>query len=179
MNTNGTLYNKKFIDVILKFKQVIFNISIDDIDNRLEYERYPTDWNLIESNIIKFLKVRESNKNFVIYLCPTVSMFNVYYLPEYLNWAKSKKLPWYFNILHYPPNHSIKNLPNEIKDIVAERLTTSEFTSVKNFLLLPSESDIFIEEFIRLNEERDVIRRQDFHETFGEWAALLNRYRSK
>jgi hypothetical protein len=70
-------------------------------------------------------------------------------------------------------------LPGKLKDIVSERLIDTNFDTVKNFLHLPCERYSLIEEFIRLNEERDVVRGQDFHKTFGEWAALLNEYRLK
>jgi radical SAM protein with 4Fe4S-binding SPASM domain len=179
LNTNGTLYNKKFLDLIVQFKEVIFNISIDDVEDRLEYERYPTEWNTVQINIAKFVEIRKNNPHFYINLCPTVSIFNVYYMPEYLKWAKENGLPWYFNMLHYTQNHSIKNLPDKLKNIVAEKLTGPEFDPIKNFLFLPCERESLIEEFIKLNEERDRVRGQDFHKTFGAWAAMINEYRLK
>jgi radical SAM protein with 4Fe4S-binding SPASM domain len=179
LNTNGTLYNKKFLDLIVQFKEVTMCVSIDDLGERLEYERYPTEWNVIQDNIKKFAVLREQHSNLFLTLCPTVSIFNVYFLPQYLEWARTIGFFTYYNILHYPPNHSIKNLPNKLKEILSERLTASEFDTVNNFLHLPCERDTLIEEFIRLNEERDMVRGQDFHKTFGEWAELLNEYRLK
>jgi MoaA/NifB/PqqE/SkfB family radical SAM enzyme len=179
LNTNGTLYNKKFLDLLLSFKEIIFNISIDDIGDRLEYERYPTEWNTVQTNIKRFIEVRKFNQHFYINLCPTISIFNVYYMPEYLRWAKENNLPWYFNMLHYTPNHSIKNLPTKLKTVVADKLVGNEFDSIKSFLFLPCETDSLIEEFIRLNEERDHVRGQDFHKTFGEWATMINEYKIK
>jgi radical SAM protein with 4Fe4S-binding SPASM domain len=173
LNTNGTLYNKKFIDFLLPFKSVTICISIDDLHDRLEYERYPTEWNVIQDNLQKFLKLRSENSNVFLTLCPTVSNFNVYYLNEYVEWAKQLDIHIYFNILHYSPSHSIKNLPDHLKDIVAEKLTLPEFTEVKRFLLLERENDNLIQEFIEATIGLDEYRNQSFEKTFGEWGRLV------
>lgn len=178
LNTNGTLYNKKFIDLLLNFKSVTLCISIDDLYGRLEYERYPTEWDEIQTNLQKFLKLRSENKNVFLTLCPTVSNFNVYYLPEYLEWSKELDIHTYYNILHYAPSHSIKNLPDKLKDIVAERLTATEFTEVKRFLLLERENDSLIQEFISKTIELDDFRQQNFEETFGIWGQLVMEYKN-
>jgi len=173
LNTNGTLYNKKFVDLLLPFKSVTICISIDDLHDRLEYERYPTEWNVVQDNIQKFLKLRSENSNVFLTLCPTVSNFNVYYLNEYVEWAKQLDIHIYFNILHYSPSHSIKNLPDHLKDIVAEKLTLSEFTEVKRFLLLERENDNLIQEFIEATIGLDEYRNQSFEKTFGDWGRLV------
>jgi hypothetical protein len=179
LNTNGTLYNKKFLDNILQFKEITLCLSIDDLGARLEYERYPTEWNVVQENITKFVELKKNNKNLFLTLCPTVSSFNIYYMPEYLEWAKSMDLFTYYNILHYPPSHSIKNLPDKLKEIVSARLTHKDFDIVKNFLHLSRDSDSLINEFISKNEELDKFRQQDFKTTFGEWGNLVMEYKDE
>ena len=179
LNTNGTLYNKKFLDSILQFKEITMCISVDDLGPRLEYERYPTEWTTIQDNITKFLELRKNNPNLFLTLCPTVSVFNVYYLIDYLDWAKTMGIFTYYNILHYPPSHSIKNLPDKLKEIVSERLTAKEFDIVKNFLHLTRDDDKLINQFIEKNEELDKFRQQDFKTTFGEWGQLIMEYKDE
>jgi len=179
LNTNGTLYNKKFLDHILQFKEITMCISVDDLGPRLEYERYPTEWNTIQDNISKFLELRKNNSNLFLTLCPTVSVFNIYYLTDYLQWSKSLGIFTYYNILHYPPSHSVKNLPDKLKEIVAERLTAKEFNIVKNFLHLSRDDDSLIKQFISKNEELDKFRQQDFKTTFGEWGQLIMDYKDE
>ena len=179
LNTNGTLYNKKFLDHILQFKEIKMCISVDDLGPRLEYERYPTEWNTIQDNISKFLELRKNNSNLFLTLCPTVSSFNIYYLTDYLQWSKSLGIFTYYNILHYPPSHSVKNLPDKLKEIVAERLTAKEFNIVKNFLHLSRDNDSLIKQFISKNEELDKFRQQDFKTTFGEWGQLIMDYKDE
>jgi radical SAM protein with 4Fe4S-binding SPASM domain len=179
LNTNGTLYNKKFLDHILQFKEITMCISVDDLGPRLEYERYPTEWNTIQDNISKFLELRKNNSNLFLTLCPTVSVFNIYYLTDYLQWSKSLGIFTYYNILHYPPSHSVKNLPDKLKEIVAKRLTAKEFNIVKNFLHLSRDDDSLIKQFISKNEELDKFRQQDFKTTFGEWGQLIMDYKDE
>jgi radical SAM protein with 4Fe4S-binding SPASM domain len=173
LNTNGTLFNKKFVDLLIKFKEVTLCISVDDLGERLEYERYPTEWAEVQENIKKFISLKEENRNIFLTLCPTVSIFNIYYLPEYLQWAKTMKIFTYYNILHYPPSHSIKNLPSSLKEIVSDRLSAPEFNVVKNFLHLECEDNNLIKEFIDKNNITDKFRKQDFKTTFGKWGTLV------
>jgi radical SAM protein with 4Fe4S-binding SPASM domain len=179
LNTNGTLYNKRFLDYVLQFKEITMCISVDDLGTRLEYERYPTEWNVIQENISKFIELRKIHSNLFLTLCPTVSSFNVYYLADYLEWAKTLGIYTYYNILHYPPSHSIKNLPDKLKEIVSARLTHKDFDIVKNFLHLSRDNDTLINEFISKNEELDQFRQQDFKTTFGEWGNLVMEYKDE
>ena len=179
LNTNGTLYNKKFLDHVLQFKEITMCISVDDLGPRLEYERYPTEWNTIQENISKFLELRKNNSNLFLTLCPTVSVFNIYYLTDYLQWSKSLGIFTYYNILHYPPSHSVKNLPDKLKEIVSARLIAKEFNIVKNFLHLSRDDDSLIKQFISKNEELDKFRQQDFKTTFGEWGQLIMDYKDE
>jgi radical SAM protein with 4Fe4S-binding SPASM domain len=176
LNTNGTLYNKKFIDLLIQFKEVTLCLSIDDIGPRLEYERFPTEWTVIQENIQKFIELKNSNSNIFLTLCPTISIFNVYYLPEYLEWCKSIDVFTYYNILHYAPHNSIKNLPSKLKKIVSERLVAPEHEIVKNFLNLECTNERLIEEFIRKTNELDQFRKQDFKTTFGIWGQMIMDY---
>lgn len=179
LNTNGTLYNKKFLDHILQFKEVTLCLSVDDLGPRLEYERYPTEWLAVQENITKFIELRKNHSNLYLTLCPTVSSFNIYYLAEYLEWATSMDIYTYYNILHYPPSHSVKNLPDRLKEIVSARLTHKDFDIVKNFLHLSRDSDTLINEFISKNDELDQFRQQDFKTTFGEWGNLVMGYKDE
>lgn len=178
LNTNGTLYNTKFINLLLRFKRVTLCVSIDDLYERLEYERYPTEWKTIEQNLEKFLKLQQENTNLSLVLCPTVSNFNVYYLPEYREWAGKLQIHTYYNILHYSPSHSIKNLPDTIKNIVAERLSSREFTEVKRFMLLDKENEHLIQDFIKTTSDLDKYRQQSFEKTFGDWGKLVMEYKN-
>jgi len=173
LNTNSTLFNKKFINLLPKFKHVTICLSIDDIGRRLEYQRYPAEWATIEENLQKFIELRSLNNNISLTLFPTVSIYNVYYMQEYLEWSRQFDIYAHFNILHYHPCNSIKNLPVKLKQIVDSRLTSPEFVEVKNFLHLPCEDENLIQEFITRTTELDKFRNQSFNEVSGEWGQMI------
>ena len=179
LNTNGTLYNTRLIKNLIKFKKVILCLSVDDLDQRFEYERYPAKWNVIQNNIKKYMSLKQQHSNLEIILCPTVSNFNVYYLPEYYKWANDLNIFIHFNILHYEPNHSIKNLPDSLKNIVYTRLNYSVFDLVKNFLMLPTEDTTLFQSFIKKTYELDKFRKQSFTNTFGVWGELVMEYQDE
>ena len=100
-------------------------------------------------------------------------------MTDYLQWAKSLGIFTYYNILHYPPSHSVKNLPDKLKEIVSARLIAKEFNIVKNFLHLNRDNNSLIKQFISKNEELDKFRQQDFKTTFGEWGQLIMDYKDE
>ena len=50
-NSNGILVDKDLIELWSKFKKVKFAISMDAIEKRDEYIRFPTDWDTVEKNL--------------------------------------------------------------------------------------------------------------------------------
>jgi hypothetical protein len=81
--------------------------------------------------------------------------------------------------LHYPPSHSIKNLPDTLKEIVSFRLDNPEFNIVKNFLHLTADDQNLIKEFINKNTELDNFREQQFKITFGQWGQMIMDYKDE
>ena len=65
-NTNGSLYPQKLIEKLLNFREVRITLSIDDIENRFEYNRYPLKWNLVLENIKKLAELESAHSNIVL-----------------------------------------------------------------------------------------------------------------
>lgn len=173
INTNGTFINKKIMDALSKFKQVQICLSIDDIQERIEYQRYPCDWDILTNNIQQYKEICSTNSNISITLFCTVSNFNIFYLGEYLNWAQSTGINHYWNILYYNPWFSIKNLPLGVKDIINSKYNDNvEFSNLLNFMNLPSDDSLFTQ-FLNDVAETDMYRKQSFDDTFPEWARIL------
>ena len=117
-NTNGTIFSEKLNKLFKEFKSTSIGFSIDDSDNRFEYQRDGGDWNEVEENLRNYQKL-DLPKDFFINC--TVSFLNVYYMPEFLQWCIDNK--WYmgFNILFLPEFNHIGNIPRFIKDKVIEK----------------------------------------------------------
>ena len=109
---------------------VIFHFSIDDIEERLEYIRYPSDWNQIESQIHKLDNY--PYKNLTLTTAWTAIALNIYYLPEFLKWKLKSKFKllnrwphggglFSCHLAYWPPQLNVKVLPQWFKNEVVQK----------------------------------------------------------
>ena len=86
-NTNTTQYPKD--PTIWKhFKHVQIAFSVDNTEERFEYERFGANWKTSNRNIKKVHKLREQGYPITTQLCCTWNIQNIMYLDEILIWAK-------------------------------------------------------------------------------------------
>lgn len=118
-NTNGTVPPRHLLSLWEKFHRVEVHFSLDDLGGRFEYQRKGAKWKQVEKNIAEFASCKSLNLGFFI----TVSVFNIYYLPELLEWTSKYPFKSYLAPLHEPACFSIRHLPPELKAVLKERLT--------------------------------------------------------
>lgn len=184
-NTNGTIFDEKVVNVWNKMGLVDLNISLDDIKDRFEYQRYPANWLEVLENIKKFKTY--CNDNVKINLYCTVSLYNVFYIDEFIKYNNNNlRLKLIFSLLHWPEYMSIKHLPNGIKDIIKSKIDSltnndllyisndSGIYEVVNFMMNNQRSDEEFKKFILTTEKHDHYRSQSFKNTFLEYWKLLN-----
>ena len=58
-------------------------VSIDDIENRNYYIRYPTQWRTVTKTLEWIRKLCMFNDNISYNIMQTVSTYNIYYLKEF------------------------------------------------------------------------------------------------
>lgn len=112
--TNCTVSLDSWKELFSEFKEVQFILSIDAIGELSNYMRYHSNWDNLVENIKQY-------KDFGI-KCEvncTVSILNVYHLPDLLEWFDGKI---FFRVLDYPERLSIENLKFQDRDTVIERL---------------------------------------------------------
>lgn len=172
-NTNGTIYPEDAIKNIWPhFKEVDVMFSIDGIGEQFEYQRYPAKWDSVLQNISKF----KDNFEGRIEICLSVSSFNIYYLPEYLQFFNELGISVWLNMVYNPSSNSIANLKRETKLHIEEKLLKYvdlhyDMQSVINFLW-GSEQDLQ-DQFIKTVERHDKYRNQDYFKTFKEFGEIL------
>lgn len=85
--TNGTQpIPKKAYELLEKFHLVKLHFSIDGIEERFNYQRWPGDWKQVTENL---LSIRENAPSNVMFLIEeTLSIFNLAYLGEVAEWKK-------------------------------------------------------------------------------------------
>lgn len=127
-NTNlGYLNFKKYDNIELwkpfiekDYANVTLFASIDGVGKNAEYSRKGTKWNVIEANIKRCL---DNEINF--HISCTTNIFNVLYIPEYVEHWKSLGVPHYNihlnNVLTNPLHYCINILPDDLQSEVKKR----------------------------------------------------------
>lgn len=171
-NTNGTVYSEKFFEYWDHFKEIKLSFSIDNIEDRFELERSGANWQTVCNNITKFI-----SKNSAIFktdVFPTVSILNVYYLPELIAWINKQKFSesYSLNMLSHPNYLAINNLPTDVKYIVAKKLNPHKpLGPVVNYMMQPGTDTIEkTKEYIKT---LDVERSQRFAGTHLDFANII------
>ena len=170
-NSNGSTYPSHLIDHWKQFNHVDIHFSVDNVGPRFDLERGGS-WEQVQSNIRKLVAL--SLPNLKISLMPTVSIMNILYLDEVLEWANEVGLPVNFNYLDSPKEFSVKNLTADAKRLVFEKFqkhTGSEMSGILN--LVRSSLDCDGTDFVTLTKHFDLIRGQNFSSTHAEIAHAM------
>jgi molybdenum cofactor biosynthesis enzyme MoaA len=184
-NTNGTIYDQRYVDIWNKANLVEINISVDDIEERFEYQRFPAKWSEVLENITKFKNNTGDSVNVTLYT--TISMYNIYYLPELLEFNyENLKMNMRLNLVHWPETMSIKNLSDNLKQITKMKLSAipkEHLTHIDKGMTIDTligymndtkQNSEQYEQFLNTNVKHDDYRNQSFNETFKEYWKLLN-----
>ena len=183
-NTNGTQFPDNAEDVWQHFKTVEIAFSIDDVGARFEYQRANAVWSEVESNIARFMAMRDRHPSIQLQACITVNVFNVIYLETVANWADQQGFDFvYWNMLHEARHFSIAALPDTAKQAIVEKLSTAavstktqaEIKSVIDFMMQGQSLDgTQLLNQITITDQR---RKQSLADVEPEFAEIIN-YRS-
>lgn len=148
-NSNGLLLNDDIIDIWNKFKRIKFNFSIDALDEKNNYIRFPSDWSTIEKN----LDILDRTSDHIeINIACAVQLLNIKHLPDMIKWKISKNYKKInkgqefgiqsggglinTHLVYIPTWFDIRSLPAHDKEDVKER-----FRSLENWLKSNYRSD--------------------------------------
>lgn len=156
-NTNGLLLDEDIIELWTKFKKVKIGFSIDAVNERNWYIRYPSDWSIIEKNL---RRLDDTPDNIHVSIATAIQILNIKHLPEFAKWKiqqNFKKINFEnitgniqagggivnMHLLYIPTFLSIKCLPTEDKIEVRKK-----FGELANWLYLNYRQD---EDFWKIN----------------------------
>lgn len=184
-NTNGTHYDEEAAEVWKKLYAVEINISLDDIGDRFEYQRYPAKWDDVCVNLSKYKALTSDLLRASLYC--TVSLYNIFYIDQLIKYNNENlKMIIRFNLLHWPPSMSIKNLPDNIKQVIANKIKAltaedlkyldnpRDLESIVNFMMSNPINEQEYNEFLATTKKHDDYREQSFENTFPEFWSMLN-----
>ena len=179
-NTNGTqLPNDALENIWPHFKSVDVQFSIDGIGEQFEYQRHPAKWSKA-LEVLQAFKNKQS-KQFTVGICHTINIFNVYYIPEFLDWAEQFGMGVYLNSLHYPHHYNIRCLPADAKRKITKKLSDHPNPNVKTFIdYMNKDVDGYWDwmKFVEWTQRKDKFRKEKFTDTFSELAQVCeyNKY---
>lgn len=188
ITTNATVIDERMFSHLPRFGSVQIVLSIDDIEGRLEYERSPSRWPEVEANIARYAGL--ASPTCQVFTNCSVSIFNVWYLPEYFAWILGEypdhRVHPNVNLVHNPRHYSVQVVPQPVKAKVADRLRSlsarlddefgvrSQVDEVVRFMCEVDEDPAGPwASAMELVRERDALRGEDFAETFPEYHAEL------
>ena len=152
--TNGSVeLNDQQIEVLSKFKNLNICLSIDGIESRFEYMRFPLKWDKLISNIKLF---RQINSN--VSASYTISNLNLFYYTETVNWFKEQAIPHNHNLVSHPIYLNPGNLAEEQKLRILENNPTHINTITEFFKNGTYSTDLY-KKFIQEIQRQDQLKK--------------------
>jgi hypothetical protein len=172
--TNGTMLpDDEFMEILNSCQEINLYFSIDDIKDRFEYQRRGAKWDKVLANMNEFKARANKNINFKFNI--TYSLFDIYYLPELVE----------FMSVHYPDFERFysrfnSGLANCSADLMTPKVRDAVLAKAKgipelNFLeglILPIETNPF-GEFLDYVKKYDSLTNTSYKDAHGEFYELL------
>jgi hypothetical protein len=163
-----------------QFKDIDIGVSIDAIAEHFTYVRHPLTLDQVKENVRSWHRYFQSkNVQSNIQSITTVSILNIYYLVELKRTIESimGQTP-FWNLLIHPQHLSIVNLPQEVKNVVVEKLRGDpEFDEFINFMMNNAADQHQWRNFFTIRDALDDIRGEKFDAVFPEFAGIIEPYR--
>ena len=172
-NINMTNMNEDIIDLWRKFDYVKVSCSIDDLEDRNEYIRYPTKWADVMRN---FLRLKE--EDFELDVTQTVSWMNYSTLGNFYNFFQREHGVWvHHNYVYDPDILSPSVLPKTMRDEIHTKFSNIfpdwKLTEFKNMFDGPDDNEKW-KRAKYYSKSLDRIRGQDLVNVLTEFKGMLD-----
>lgn len=184
-NTNGTVIPTAEQEEILnKFSAVHWSLSIDDIEDKFDYQRNGAVWQEVKRNLEYFF----TKPNYHSTIDATISIFNIATIKNFLQ--ELEKMPFITSFTpHYvtTPNspNNVRTLHKDIKASLTEYLEQTKEQVNKKYHRTLDEIIEYMNSIDMWSDDIDIRRKkeilfvdksrnEDFIKTFPEMARLLN-----
>jgi sulfatase maturation enzyme AslB (radical SAM superfamily) len=173
-NTNMTNVQKRFVQLMDKFRKVDLTMSIDGVGAVQEYIRAPSKWSSISKNITYFI---ENNDRADLMVSPCWQIYNLFNIYEHLEWFnemnKKRKVEVTPIILDYPMHFRIDSLPYEVRK--------QAVTQIKQCFKLPiaSQPTLFKKLYTLLKMLEDTKENKEHLDKFVIVTKMYDKYRKQ
>ena len=178
-----------------KFDNVQVIGSIDAVGARAEYIRKGTVWNTVDSNIRKLA----ASNNILFGVSPTVNIFNVYHIPELVDYFLSAGVSLdelhLNNVLTNPKWYHISILPSDIKEMIVKKYNdhlekfdteqrsklAARYSGILTYLNHDQgeDLDVYRNKFFQVTSELDKYRKESLVEACPELEKFYNDIRQQ
>jgi hypothetical protein len=162
-----------------QFKMVDIALSIDNTQDRFEFERSGAEWSVLETNLSKFMALRSHNIKIGLHLA--INIQNVLYLPEICDWIIQQSFDSvHFTHVYSPDILYIGNVTPAAQKLIIDRLSDYECADSKLQKFIQTSIDVIASaehndggEFCKYMKHLDRIRNQDFSATHKDIALAM------
>lgn len=169
--SNGTLLYPEVIEKLKKFRHVELGISLDDIQGRAEFVRFPTKWNKLEENL-KYID-ESFNGAYLTWSCYNLNFFHLAETYQYCA-DNFKNMDFRLgDFVNSPAHMSVQNLPLSFKQQIVDR--TKDIPGVEFFINYMLAGDLWTthkDTFFNYLDDLDVSRKTDWKTVYPEIANL-------
>jgi MoaA/NifB/PqqE/SkfB family radical SAM enzyme len=175
--TNVTVFpDQRWWNLWKHFKEIDMQLSLDSTEQKFEYIRYPASWSEVSANINLFQQAECALSNLRLSISHTVSAYNIFYIPDFLDWCTSQQLPkpWLGRV-HSPAYMRPGVWPDKAKEYIVNRLTSYATPDSLAWasLMIEQDDNKYFEEFCKKLTWHDQYRDLNFQETFPEMAPFI------
>jgi len=168
MVTNGSVeLTARQKQVLSKFKNINFSISIDGTESVFEYMRYPLKWPMLINNLNFFRGLTDNiSSNY------TLSNLNILYHNQTIDWFNKNKIVYSVNPIYNPTWLQPRALPESIKKLLKQQLSVPDY----NTFIGPMHTDQDQKNFETLLEQisiQDQAKKIQMHDYLPELATLI------
>lgn len=175
MNTNATIFPKKWNTYWDKIKQVTIVASLDGIGAINDYIRYPSNFETISKNLQSYQKLSTFFEHVQMHFEITVFALNVFYISDTILFLQQhfphSKVS--LNFLSQPSNFSIDQIPSELakktldklEKLVAHHVSSEDIQTLVKRL---EQSNGELSYLSQVVQRHDLYRGTSFHKTFSE-----------
>jgi hypothetical protein len=122
--TNNSIFpNDEILNLLLDFKHIDINISIDGIQEIAEFVRFGTKWSKFEKNWNKWFNWQSKIGKHQVFIEPHFVMhtLNAPFYQDTLDWSNVEIEKWSWDFLNEPAWLNIKYLPEHIKEYILRK----------------------------------------------------------
>lgn len=161
--TNGSIsLSVEQKNILKNFKNLNICFSIDGIESKFEYIRWPGKWATLLEHLDQYKSVTD---NFSVSY--TISAINAIYYDETIDWFKKQNLRYNHNIVTDPEHFSLRYMPVEIKHYLRNHYFFNEFAKITG-------DELSADDFLGNIKKQDAAKKTSITDYMPELLKLLN-----